>query len=406
MEVAYGAAEDAGYSTHLRGGRIGVYAGACFQEYWDEIIRNKIALTGHEHTSSYRSSIATHVSYGLDLQGPSVPVDSACASSLTALHLACQALRAGDCDMAFACGTNLLISPLQFVYFSRIQAMSPSGRCHTFDRRADGFIPGEGAVALLLKPLAQAERDGDNIHAVIRGSAINHTGRSPNPTAPRPELQTQVLRAAWNNAGILPEQLSYLECHGTGTQLGDPIEINAIKKAFGDAAAAPGSCVLGSAKAHIGHLEGAAGLAGVVKVVQSMKHRTVPRMPEFEELNPMIKLEGSPFRINRETEAWPAGSGPRLAGVSGFGMTGNGAHVVVEEYVRPPVVDAAASGPQVVILSAKNEAQLRAQARRLRDVLEREPRGLRLADVACTLQVGREAFEERLGFVAADLADA
>ena len=406
MEVAYGAAEDAGYSTRLRGGRIGVYAGACFQEYWDEIIRNRIALTGHEHTSSYRSSIATHVSYGLDLQGPSVPVDSACASSLTALHLACQALRAGDCEMAFACGTNLLISPLQYVYFSRIQAMSPSGRCHTFDRRADGFIPGEGAVALLLKPLKQAERDGDNIHAVIRGSAINHTGRAPNPTAPRPELQTQVLRSAWDNAGIRPEQLTYIECHGTGTQLGDPIEINALKKAFADSAAQPGSCVLGSAKAHIGHLEGAAGLAGVVKVVQSMKHRTVPRMPEFEELNPMIKLDGSPFRINREIEAWPDGAGPRMAGISGFGMTGNGAHVVIEEYVRPPVRDAGAIGSQIIVLSAKNEAQLRAKAERLRDALERAPDRLRLADVAYTLQVGREAFEERLGFIATNLADA
>lgn len=405
IEAVYHAAEDAGCIGAVRGSRTGVYAGVCFQEYWDEIIRNGMALTGHEHPSSYRSSIAAHISYALDLRGPSLPIDSACASSLSALHLACQAIRSGECDMAFACGTNLLISPLQFVYFSRIQAMSPTGRCHTFDSRADGFVPGEGAIALLLKPLDRAERDGDHIHAVIRGSAINHTGRAPNPTAPRPELQTEVLRTAWARAGISPRDLSYVECHGTGTKLGDPIEVNALRKAFGGDAGPEGHCVIGSVKAHIGHLEGAAGLAGIVNIVKSMQSATLPRMPEFRELNPMIRLEGSPFRILRETEAWQPSSGRRIAGVSGFGMTGNGAHVVIEAYEPPVRPTLGSHGPQLIVLSAKDSDRLRDGVAKLRSWLDGAGSDAWLPDIAHTLQVGREAFDHRWSCIAQTLAD-
>jgi len=408
MEVVYGAAEDAGYGGTVKGSRTGLFTGVCFQEYWDEIIRTGVPMTGLEHASSYRSSASGQVSFALDLQGPSIPLDNACASSLTALHLACQSLRAGECAMAFATGINLLLSPLQYVYFSRIGAMSPTGRCHTFDERADGFVPGEGILALLLKPLRQAERDGDNIHAVIKGSALNHVGRSSNATAPRPELQTEVLLQAWRNAGIGAESLSYLECHGTGTQLGDPIEVAALRKAFEAHTSKTGFCVLGSAKAHIGHLEGAAGLAGVVKTVLSMKHRTIPRMPTFTSPNRILQLEASPFVINTEVTEWQAGPTPRRAGVSSFGMTGNNAHVVLEEYV-PLAVEpdrvVLANDPAVIVLSARTDERLRVQIERLASALETPAlASVCLADIAFTLQLGREAMDVRLALVCHDVA--
>ena len=405
LEVAYHAAEDAGVVRSMRGSSTGVYAGVCFQEYWDEIIRNDIPLTGHEHASSHRSSVAAHVSYALDLRGPSIPLDNACASSLTALHMACQALRNGECDMAFACGTNLLISPLQYVYFSRIQAMSPTGRCHTFDARANGFVPGEGAIALLLKPLDAAVRDNDPVHAVIRGSAINHTGRAPNPTSPRPETQIELLRTAWARAGIKPSELSYLECHGTGTQLGDPIEFNALKKAFADTTTQAERCVIGSVKAHLGHLEGAAGLASVVSVVKAMHHKTIPAMPDVGDINPLIKLDGSPFTILRENQLWHSRSGQYIAGVSGFGMTGNGAHVVIAATDEHNRDQSLSHGPQLLLFSAKTPERLRSQLEHFYKFFTVSKTSLWLPDIAYTLLTGRETFRSRLAIVAQDLDD-
>ena len=200
LEVIYGVLENAGYVNQIKGSKTGMYTGVCFQEYWDEIVRKRIPIKDYEHTSSVLSSLSGYVSYTFDLQGGSIPLDNACASSLTATHLACQALKTGECDLALVAGINLLLSPLHYVYFSRIQALSPTGRCHTFDKRADGYVPGEGIVAVLLKPLSKAIRDQDNIHAVIKGSAINHGGRSNNPTSPRPELQAKLLLEAWKNA--------------------------------------------------------------------------------------------------------------------------------------------------------------------------------------------------------------
>ncbi len=405
LEVAYHAAEDAGVVRSLRGSSTGVYAGVCFQEYWDEIIRNNIPLTGYEHASSHRSSVASHLSFALDLRGPSIPIDNACASSLTALHMACQALRNGECDMAFACGTNLLISPLQYVYFSRIQAMSPTGRCHTFDARANGFVPGEGAIALLLKPLDAALRDNDPVHAVIRGSAVNHTGRAPNPTSPRPETQIDLLKTAWARAGIKPSELSYLECHGTGTQLGDPIEFNALNEAFADATTQAERCVIGSVKAHLGHLEGVAGLASVVSVVKAMQHKTIPAMPDMGDINPLIKLDGSPFTILRENQPWHSRSGQYLAGVSGFGMTGNGAHVVIAAADERSRDQSLSHGPQLLLFSAKTSEQLKSQLEQFSRFFTDFETSLWLPDIAYTLLIGRETFGSRLAIVAQDLDD-
>ncbi|MCP4627839.1 MAG: hypothetical protein GY850_30625, partial [bacterium] len=240
--------EDAGLAPRIKGSNTGVYVGCCFHEYWDEVVRKQIPIVDFQASSSAMSSLSGTVSYTYDFQGGAIPLDNACASSLTALHLGCRALKAGECEMAIVAGLNVLLSPLHYVYFSRIQALSPTGRCHTFDKKADGYVPGEGIVSVLIKPLDQAVRDGDNIHAVVKGTAINHTGRANNPTSPRPELQTKVILDAWNNAGIDPATIGYLESHGTGTQLGDPIEINALTKAFKKYTDEKAFCAVGSAK--------------------------------------------------------------------------------------------------------------------------------------------------------------
>ncbi len=403
LEVIQETIEDAGYGNSIQGTNTGIYVGVMFREYWDEIVRKHIPLVDYQHSSSALSSLSGRVAYNFDLQGGSIPLDNACASSLTALHLACNALQLGESDMAFVAGVNLLLSPLHYVYLSRLQAVSPTGRCHTFDEKADGYTPGEGVVAVLLKPLAKAIADGDNIHAVIKGTAINHAGRSNNPTAPRPELQTRLVLDAWKNAGINPEQISYLEAHGTGTTLGDPIEINALKKAFSQFTQKEHFCAIGSAKAHLGHLESTAGIAGVVKVILSMKHNQIPAMPKFERLNPYLKLDGSPLYINSELQAWETESGiPKMAGVSSFGMTGNNAHVVIEEYTELRIKNdkLRMDDPQIIVLSAGNEERLHTYAERMVAFLENTADPVSIADMAYTLQVGREAMEERLALIA------
>ena len=399
LEVLYEATEDAGYASKIWGTRTGMYVGVCFKEYWDEIVRQRIPVSAMEMSSSAMSFLANRPSYFFDLRGPSVPVDDACSSSLVALHLACKALQRGECEMAFASGINVLLSPLHYVYFCALGALSPTGRCHSFTNRADGYVPGEGIVSVLLKPLARAIMDGDNIHAVIKGSAINHGGRANNPTSPRTQLQTEVLRSAWSDARIDPETLDYIEAHGTGTLLGDPIEVDALKRAFKHYTAKEAFCALGSAKANIGHTEAAAGLAGLVKVILSMKHGTIPTMPGFSEPNPYLKLEGSPLYINTRNLPWPPPVGrPRRAGVSSFGMGGAYAHVVVEDYAdaRPsePV-----KGPHLFVLSAHTESRLMAGTHRFRRFLEGEGASCPPQDLCHTLQVGRQPMDQRLAVI-------
>ncbi|MGN7997314.1 beta-ketoacyl synthase N-terminal-like domain-containing protein, partial [Chitinophaga sp. 22308] len=400
LQSAYHTFEDAGVINEIRNTRTGVFVGSCFHEYWDEIVRRGMPMQDYEHSSSAMSSLSGSVSYYFDLQGPSIPLDNACASSMTALHLACQAIRNNEADMALVAGLNVLLSPLHYVYFSRIQALSPSGRCYSFDKKADGYVPGEGVVSVLIKPLSKAIADGDTIHGVIKGSAINHVGKSNNPTSPRPELQTRLLEDAWEAAGIFPENISYIEAHGTGTSLGDPIEVNALKKAFRKYTAREQFCYLGSAKAHIGHLEGAAGLASIIKVLLMMKHRLIPRMPNFETLNPYIKLEGSPFRVNTGNERWQDEK-LLLAGVSSFGMTGNNAHVVLEEYRAPVPVPYVSDRPAIVVLSARDKDRLREQVGNLKTYIINTP-DINIHDLAYTLQVCREPMDARFSAVVAD----
>ena len=409
LEVVQETIDYAGQDSLIRGSNTGVFVGSCFHEYWDEIVRRQIPLSDYQHVSSVMSSLSGRISYHFDLQGASIPLDNACASSLTAMHLACKALQRGELESAIVAGSNLLISPLHYVYFSRINALSPTGHCHSFDKDADGYVPGEGVAALMLKPLAQAEADGDPICAVIKGSAINHVGKASNPSSPRPESQVNLLCSAWDDAGVDPSTIGYIEAHGTGTKLGDPIEINALKKAFSRYTDREGFCTVGSTKAHIGHLEGAAGIVGVIKTILSMQNKTFPLMPTFKELNPYIKLKGSALRINRETEPWELnGSGePRRAGVSSFGMTGNNAHVVIEEY-RPKesANNPANTQRRLFALSARNAEEAATLAARYAEFIRGmtielpEQQTVILADISYTLLVKRVPMDYRCAFSA------
>ncbi|WP_262704978.1 MULTISPECIES: SDR family NAD(P)-dependent oxidoreductase [Streptomyces] len=399
LEVLYATAEDAGVAPSLRGSDTGVFVGQCFQDYDNEMIARGRTVGVHDPIGAAVSMTANRPSFFFDLSGPSLTVDTACSSSLTALHLAVESLRRGECAMAFAAGTNLIASPRHYLKLSAIGALSPGGRCFSFDSRADGYVPGEAVVSVLLKPLSRALADGDPVHAVIKAVAVNHGGHASSVTAPSQARQEELLRRAWWEAGIHPATLTYLEAHGTGTKLGDPVEVDAIKAALSGRGGPEPRVALGSAKAHLGHTEGAAGLVGVVKTVLSMRHGLIPAMPSFREPNPYCRLDEGPLYVNTQPMPWnpPAGV-PRRAGVSSFGFGGAYAHVVLEE---PPVRQPArgVSGPLVFPFSARNPQRLRALARRHLDFLGAGC-GLPAPRIAATLQIGREEAAARFAVIA------
>lgn len=413
LQSAYKTLEDAGIVNQIRGSNTSVFVGSCFHEYWDEIVRAQTPIVDYQYWSQVMSSLSGTVSYTFDLQGASVPLDNACASSLSALHLGIQSILSGESDLSLVAGLNIILSPLHYVHFSKLHALSPNGRCYTFDEKADGYVPGEGVVSVLIKRLDKAIQDGDNIHAVIKGTAINHTGRSNNSTSPRPELQTKMLIAAWEKAQINPEDISYIDAHGTGTKLGDPIEVNALKRAFKKYTEKTHFCTLGSTKAHMGHLEGAAGLSSVIKVVLMMKNKKIPQMPYFEKQSPLIQLDNSPFIINTELVDWKSKDGKKLlAGVSSFGITGNNAHAVIEEYIPEEIQSSGvvnSSSPIMIPLSARKQDRLKEHAENLLKFIQKNSEmnllgafqspQINLIDLAYTLQVGREEMKERLGMI-------
>jgi polyketide synthase PksN len=405
LQSIYSCAEDAGCINQLRGSDTGVFVGACTFGYAERIAELNPVVDPHAGSGNLQTLMANRVSFIFNFKGPSVTVNTACSSSLVALHYATNALRRGECATAFVSGVNLLLSSLHYRYLSCIGALSPSGRCNTFDSAADGYVPGEGIASILLKPLQQAQADGDHIYAVIKGSAALHGGYTPSLTAPSVAGEENVILKAWENARIDPATLSYIEAHGTGTPLGDPIEVSSLKKAFSRFTQQQAFCAMGSAKSNIGHAEGAAGIAGVLKVIQQMRHGKIPAMPRFRTLNPLIRLDGSPLYINQEPQAWTSPPGvPRRAGVSSFGISGAYAHVVIEEYLahEPTAHESAAdvSNPVIIVLSARNREQLREQAKRLRAFIEEKaPADNSLVDMAYTLQVGREAMEARVAML-------
>ncbi|MFJ3978812.1 amino acid adenylation domain-containing protein [Streptomyces sp. NPDC090021] len=322
----------------LAGSRTGVFVGLSGTDYLSLLGPGSPEMGDHFLIGNVPSIAANRISYVFDLHGPSAVFDTACSSSLVAVHRAARALQQGDCDMALAGGANLLLSPHGFTGLRRAGMLSPDGRCKTFDERADGYGRGEGVVLLALKRLDRALADGDPVHGVLIGSAENHGGHTHSLTVPNPQAQRDVVLAAHRSAGVAPDTIDYIEAHGTGTPLGDPIEIDALKEAFGRLYAdwgipvVPGRTGLGSVKTNIGHLEAAAGVAGVVKVLLAMRHRTLPGLVDLRTPNPMLDLDGSPFRIQAAAQTWETREGtPARVGVSSFGMGGSNVHVVVEE---------------------------------------------------------------------------
>ncbi|MET9659121.1 beta-ketoacyl synthase N-terminal-like domain-containing protein [Streptomyces sp. NPDC006510] len=413
LETVWATAEDAGCDpTSLTGSRTGVYAGVCHSDYAALIARHAGRDEPHLSVAVSPSLVANRVSYALGLRGPSVAVDTLCSSSLVAVAQAVAALRAGECEQAFAGGVNVLCDPDRHHAYQRTGVLSPRGRCHTFDEGADGYVRGEGVAALLLKPLDRALADGDRVHAVIRGVAVNHGGQAQSFTAPNPDAQADLLVAAYNEAGVDPRTVGYIEAHGTGTRLGDPIEVSGIVEAFerlyeqwGHERPAEPHCAVGSVKSSIGHLEAAAGIAGMVKVILAMRHRTLPAVRNLSRPNRMIKIEGTPLRLQLRRTAWepPVVGGPRRAGVSSFGMGGTNAHVVLEEAPRTTAAQATAA-PLVVPVSARTPQALREAVTGLLEAV-RSPDAPPLASIARTMRTGRAALPYRVAVEAADLAE-
>jgi acyl transferase domain-containing protein/tryptophanase/SAM-dependent methyltransferase len=415
LEQVWKAIEDSGQKvSDLSGTRTGLFVGAGTTDYSLLVGEYGVPLDGYTASGNSHAVTANRVSFLLNLRGPSAPIDTACSSSLIALHRAVESIHAGSCDMAIVGGVQAMLSPAAFITFSAAGMLSPEGKCKTFDKNANGYVRGEGAGAVFLKPLDMAEADGNHIYAVIKGAAENHGGKVTTMTAPNTAAQAELLIEAYEKAHIDPATVGYIECHGTGTALGDPIEIQALTKAFSelykkhDKAVDGAHCGLSSVKTNIGHLETGAGIAGVLKVLLAIKHKQIPANLHLEEVNPYINLKGTPFYIVEKLTEWNAAIGedgsplPRRAGVSSFGFGGANAHVVLEEYIpaaRP--VPAEARAPQLIVLSAKNESRLEAYVRALLAYVGRHD--VELIDLAYTLQVGRNEMPARLALVASDI---
>ncbi|WP_437970634.1 type I polyketide synthase [Sorangium sp. So ce260] len=404
LEVAWEALEDAGQpSDRLMGSRSGVFMGLATLDYQQRVTSlDPEQIDAYCGTGNLASTAAGRLSYILGLEGPCVSVDTACSSSLVAVHLACQSLRSGESDLSLAGGVSLILSPATMCMVSETQALSPDGRCKTFDAAANGYVRAEGCGVVVLKRLSDAQRDGDRVWAVVRGSAINQDGRSTGLTAPNVLAQQALLRQALESAGVAPADVGYIEAHGTGTSLGDPIELEALKEVLGQPRADGSMCAIGSVKTNLGHLEAAAGVAGLIKAVLSLHHRVIPRHLHFRTLNPRVSLEGTPFVIPAEELPW-TGSSPRFAGVSSFGASGTNAHVVLEE-ARPwgPATSSGEGTATVLPLSAKTPEALSALAQAVLGFLRDAPADgtPSLGDVAYTAGVRRTHHAHRMALVA------
>jgi acyl transferase domain-containing protein len=398
LECAWEALEDAGYGSRRAAGSVGVYGGASTNTYIFNLFTRPeiVALMGRPQlaVANERDFLCTRIAYKLGLEGPAVNVQTACSTSLVAAHLACQALVGGECDMALAGGVSISFPQESGYLYQKDGIASPDGHTRAFDESAGGTVTGSGVGLVVLKRLADALRDGDSIRAVIRGSAINNDGaQKMGFTAPRVDGQSKAIRTAQEVAQVSPETIAYYEAHGTATALGDPIEIAAATQAFRAATDERGFCALGSVKTNIGHLDAAAGIAGLIKAILALEHRMLPPSLHFRRSGPQIDFEASPFYVSMAAAPWPAGPSPRRAGVSSFGLGGTNAHMVLEE--SPAKEPGSAGRPWLVFpLSARTEHALECATSALADRLQRHSE-LSVADIAYTLQVGRRHFEHR-----------
>jgi len=405
LQASFSVLEDAGYTKqslaqHYRG-RVGVYAGIT-----------------KSYSNTNFSSVANRVSYLLDLHGPSMPIDTMCSASLTAIHEACEHIGRGECELAIAGGVNLYLHPSSYVGLCAQRMLSKGGQCRSFGAAADGFVPGEGVGAVLLKPLSRAIAEHDHIYGVIRASSINHGGKTHGYTVPSPLFQGELIESALKRGQIDARQVSYIEAHGTGTELGDPIEIAGLQRAFAGYTQEREFCAIGSVKSNIGHLESAAGIAGLTKVLLQMKHKELVPSLHASELNPHIDFSLTPFKVQRSLSPWERPSlihngesreYPRLAGISSFGAGGANAHLIVEEYIEGGERELSVPTPEhpaLIVLSGKSEERLRERVEQLhRHLSIHSLSDADLADIAYTLQVGREGMEHRLGFTALTLEE-
>jgi polyketide synthase PksN len=426
LQCVYETLEDAGYTREDLGsyrnfgldGNVGVYVGVMYEEYQlygaqEQMQGRPTALTGSP------SSIANRISYFCNFHGPSMALDTMCSSSLTAIHLACQSLQRGGCELAIAGGVNVSIHPNKYLLLSQGKFVSSKGRCESFGQGGDGYVPGEGVGAVLLKPLSKAIADGDHIYGVIKATAINHGGKTNGYTVPNPNAQASVVGAALKEARLDPRVISYVEAHGTGTSLGDPIEITGLTKAFQEYTKDKQYCAIGSAKSNIGHCESAAGIAGMTKILLQLKHCQLVPSLHSETINPNIDFADTPFIVQQELAEWKrplitingqTREYPRTAGISAFGAGGANAHVVIEEYIpdqERTLVDATThENPAMIVLSAKSEERLKEQSQQLLTAIQTQQfSDIDLTDIAYTLQVGREAMEERLAITAVSLQE-
>ncbi|OPX15327.1 beta-ketoacyl synthase N-terminal-like domain-containing protein, partial [Gordonia sp. i37] len=345
LEVSHEALENAGIPAEsLRHSQTGVFVGACAGEYGFLASADLAEVDNWSGTGGALSVIANRVSYHYDLRGPSITVDTACSSSLVAIHLAVASLRSGESSTALAAGVNVMLSPAITRSFDRNDAMSPSGRCHSFDAAADGYVRSEGCGVVVLKRLADARRDGDHVLAVVRGSAVNSDGHSNGLMAPNPSAQMAVLRAAYISAGIGAREVDYVEAHGTGTLLGDPIEARALGAVAGRGRPADDPLLIGAVKSNLGHLEAAAGIAGFLKVALALEKGCLPATPGFSEPNPHIDFDNLRLKVVAETTPWPTTGRPRRGGVSAFGFGGTNAHLVLEQAPEPEALTGPAAG--------------------------------------------------------------
>ena len=407
LEVAWEALEDAGQAPdQLNGSRTGVFIGMWLNDFEARLFRNPTEVDFYMTTGSGRYTASGRLSFILGLQGPSLSVDTHCSSSLVAVHLACQSIWSGESSLALAGGANVILQPHITIAYSGSMMIAPDGRCKFGDARADGYVRSEGAGVVVLKPLAQARADGDAIYALIRGTAVGNHGRSSGFLAtPARQGQEELLRLAYQDAGISPAQVSYVEAHGTGTYAGDPVELEALGRILGEGRRQDQKCAIGSVKTNFGHTEGAAGIAGLIKAALTIKHRLIPANLHFEEPNPSISWSELPIYIPKELVPWPANDEPAYAGVSSFGIAGTNAHVVLSEApqtnrdtrpadLRPPAWC-------LLPLSAQTPDALRALAKSYQEFLSKDPTPA-LQDICYTAAVRRTHHEYRLAIVAQD----
>src|SRR5215470_9501465 len=415
LETTWAAIEDAGIApTTLAGSTTGTYMGACSHDYGDiQSAATELAgLDAHSATGTFTSIVANRLAYVLDLRGPSIAVDTACSSALVAVHLACSALSRGECSLAVAGGVNVMLSPHFPISLSQAAMLSPNGLSRAFDAAADGYVRGEGAGVVVLKPLPVALRDHDRVYAVIKGSAVNQDGRTPGITVPSEDSQRVNFLAAVRQAGLSTTEIGYVEAHGTGTPVGDPIEVTALGKVLNtDNGRAPDQkALIGSIKTNIGHLEAGAGIAGLIKAALAVHHRAIPPSLHFNRPNPQIDFEKWRLAVPGKVEQWPDGYQRAVASVNSFGFGGTNANVVLVEApmaAHSPRESAGAAKPQLLTFSARSEPALAALAQAYADAWESHSDiNSDVSEVAAALARRRAHHDHRIAVIAADPRDA